>query len=659
MGRQGYSTFLTMSTTSRHLVVATAGHIDHGKTALVRALSGMETDRLEEEKRRGITIELGFAFLGDDITIIDVPGHERFIKTMVAGVTTVDLALLVVAADDGVMPQTREHLAIVYMLGVPNLFVVVTKISNLEQGWLDMVEDDIRLILPSVYRSSTRFFRCDSITGQGIPELKAALLSYAEAFRPRPMGGVFRLPLDRAFSLKGHGTIVTGTVLSGEVKAGDRLQVMPSGVEVRVRGVQSHGRNVKGLGAGERAALNVTGADVERISRGQWLCARDSFLATEMIDAKLEMLADVPPLKNRDRVRLHIGTSETMGRVVVFGGDVIPPGAGAFVQINLEERIMAVRGDRFILRRYSPLQTLGGGWVIDPIPERKQRTDPHALRTFEILERASGLEALLEKVNGSSRHGLSTVAARTFMNVSLPDLNEGICQLQDQNAILLMGTLDSGYLVAPEVVQEARAEALTKIDDFHRKFPQLLGLPQASLVSELSPEYPVQVIECAINELLEEDITLDGGYVRRRNHEIRLDSALAAQSDRIEELLDRHGFKPPALDEIRKQLGLTEPELNRVLSVMVQQGRIVRMADGSPWSSKQVRTAWEMLKKEFSGDGGKTMSELREILGCPRRYAISLIEYFDNIGLTERREDVRVPGPRFTESVFVKVLKKT
>lgn len=641
-----------MSSADRHMVMATAGHIDHGKTALVRALTGMETDRLEEEKRRGITIELGFAFLGDRITIIDVPGHERFIKTMVAGVTTVDLGFLVIAADDGIMPQTREHLAILDLLGIPSLFVVLTKIEGVDADWLALVEDETRDLLPPVYQSSARFFRCDSLSGQGILELKKALLDFSGQLPPRYDSGVFRLPVDRAFALKGHGTVVTGTILGGTVNVGDRLQVMPPGLEVRVRGLQSHGHQQQSQSVGQRAALNLSGSDLGRIRRGDWICEKDAFLSTDVLDIRLITLQDAPALKNRDRIRFHVGTSEAIGRLMLFGCDVLSPEGNAFGQIILEKRIMATRDDRFVIRRYSPLQTLGGGRVLDPLPERRRRSDPGTLTSFDALEKASGLDALEHKIKSAEASGLTGAVASTFMNVPRDKLKNLVRSLQDQGAVFQIGTLECGRMISAENFDKIKMEILQRIDVFHRRFPQLLGMKPASLISELSSDFPVQMAEQALDELVKSgDLSLDRGHLRKPGHVMEIDPEQEALYGKIEDLLEASGFNPPGVEIIRKRLGLSEAELNRALEVMNQQGRVARLGDGSPWTAGKVQEAWKLLKPQLSRDRGKTISELREALGCPRRFAVTLAEYFDRIGLTERQEDLRLPGPKYNSEI--------
>ncbi|TKJ41140.1 selenocysteine-specific translation elongation factor [candidate division LCP-89 bacterium B3_LCP] len=639
-----------MSSSKRHTVIATAGHIDHGKTTLVRALTGMETDQLEEEKRRGITIELGFAFLGDDVTIIDVPGHEKFIKTMVAGVSTVDLALLVIAADDVVMPQTKEHLAILYMLGVEDLFVVITKIEDQNSDWLDLVEEDVLKILPQAYKKSARFFRCDSITGDGIENLKRAIIDFAGQLDIRPDSGVFRYPVDRAFSLKGYGTVVTGTILGGSVRVGDRLQVMPQGFEVRVRGLQSHGSDVKETYVGVRTAMNVIGSDVDSIHRGDWICEKSAFQAAEVIDVSLTTLDNAPTLKNRDRIRFHIGTSEVIGRVVLFGKDLVQPGEDCFAQVILEQSIMATRGDRLVIRRYSPLQTIGGGRVLDPVPDRKRRSAQTAWEDFKALDAVSDDDALELKINISGKFGLGIAAVRAFSNSPVQVISNQISRLQKGGKVVLFGSGDSGLLVSAEVIRQAEVAVTRKIGEYHKKFPQSLGIKQASLISELSSGFPAVVLEYIVDGMVSKSLLLDKGYLRRKEHSIRLDAEKQTLVDRIHKVIKEAGFSPPDSGKLQKLLHISEPDLNRILDILFQQGKIVRMADGTPWDVENVRNAWDLIHPYIASDDGKTVSQVREVLGCQRKHTVSLLEYFDREGLTDRIEDLRFPGVNFRQN---------
>ncbi len=641
-----------MSVTKQHIVIATAGHIDHGKTALVRALTGEETDRLAEEKRRGITIELGFAFLGDNITIIDVPGHERFIKTMVAGVATVDLVLLIVAADDGIMPQTREHLAIIEQLGIPHLYVVITKAAGHDEDWLKLVEEEIRDIIPPKYKSSLQTFRCDSLSAEGISELKEAILEFAEETEPRRASGVFRLPVDRAFGLKGFGTVITGTLIGGSVKVGDRLQVMPSGKEARVRGLQCHGITREEIVTGERAALNLMGPEVSEIRRGDWICERNCFFSTEVIDLSLVTLADAPALKNRDRVRLHIGTDEVLGRLVLFGKDTVLPGEQVFAQFISEKPMMAVRGDRVIIRRYSPLQTLGGGTVLDPMPERKRRSLPESLESFHLFDEAPDDEAALSlKIKFSGGKGITLAKARAFLNAAPRRFTELIDNLKDQRLILQISSGEGALLIDAGVFTEVKRTVIGTLDNWHQSNPQALGMKQAGLVGELSSDYGERVVEHAIDALLRSEIMLEKGFLRRKEHIIQLDEKTEKICEVVEELMEAYGFAPPDTKEIQKKLKISEAELNRVLSLLVRLGRVVRMGDGSSWAMKNVRSAWDLIKPELSAHEGVRMADLREKLNCPRRHAVALIEFFDSAGLTTRDEDLRLPGPNFDKEL--------
>jgi selenocysteine-specific elongation factor len=641
-----------MESGKRHVVIATAGHIDHGKTALVRALTGMETDRLEEEKRRGITIELGFAFLGDDISIIDVPGHERFIKTMVAGVTTVDLAILVVAADDGVMPQTREHLAILNLLAVPNLLVAITKISTQDDDWVDIVEEELLDTMPVRYRERVPIFRCDSLDGKGIDELRSAIIDFAEKAATHKPGRIFRLPVDRAFVLKGHGTVVTGTILEGTVSIGDRLQVLPVDSEIRVRGLQCHGSDRQEMRAGERAALNIIGSDLGRIKRGHWICQKNFYTVTDLIDLEIETIDDAPILKNRDRVRLHIGTDEVIGRLILFGKDKLEPGTKGFAQFIAEKPFLAIRDDRIILRRYSPLQTYGGGRILDPLPERKRRSHEGALSAFKILAESSGSEALMHKIQICGSHGFSMAAARTFTNLPQDELISMVEDLIGEDRVKLAGTLKEGMLITYNVYSELKHKIVAALKAYHAEHPQTLGLKSTSLVANLSTAYPSEIIETAIEDLLDRDVVLEKGFLRRIDHIIHLDEKTEELCNRIENCLRNAGFTPPDQGTLRKQLKLSEADLNRGLSIMTQQGRIARMADGTPWSAENVLLAWEKIQPLLAAGEGIRMSELREALDCPRRHVMNLIEYFDGLGLTERREDLRYPGPNFDKKLF-------
>ncbi len=640
-----------MNSPLRHLVVATAGHIDHGKTALVRALTGMETDRLKEEKQRGITIELGFAFLGDNITIIDVPGHERFIKTMAAGVSTVDLALLIVAADDGIMPQTKEHLAILSLLGVPYLFTVISKTAGQDPEWVDLIEEEIREILPDRYRLSARFFRCDSLSGEGIPELRKAITFMSEQIQPRSSEGVFRLPVDRSFSMKGYGAIVTGTALNGSVKTGEHLRALPPDIEIRIRGMQCHGVDRKVILAGERAALNLIGSEVEKIKRGHWICVGGFLKPTEVVDIEIETINEAPILKNRDRVRMHIGTDEVIGRVMLIGMDAVSPGGSSFGQFIAEKLFMAARGDRFIIRRYSPLQTLGGGRIIDTTTEKRRRSRPESLENIKLLAAASDKDVLLEKIKISGMNGLSISVTKAFMGIPDDEIRSQIERLIEQGSAEHIGTYTDGWLISIEALSEVKKSILLKLAKYHIDNPQKLGLKAAALADELALDLSSEIIEFIVEQMLESELTLEKGFLRKKSHSIQLDSETEALCDRVEALLMNLKFSPPELKEMQKELGISITELNRIFSILIQMGRVVRMGDRLPRAKKNVSLAWSIIKPIISEDKGAAMSALRDALECRRKDAVIFVEYFDQLRLTERREDLRFPGRNYDKEV--------
>ncbi|MBU1881657.1 selenocysteine-specific translation elongation factor [bacterium] len=635
----------------RHLVVATAGHIDHGKTSLVRALTGMETDRLVEERRRGITIELGFAFLGDSITIIDVPGHERFVKTMVAGVSAVDLALLVIAADDGFMPQTREHLAVLHLLRVPHLMIALTKIDGQDIDWLDLIEEEIRADVPTDYLETLKIFRCDSLSGEGIPELKAELLNFADSRPLRETSEIFRLPVDRAFSMKGYGAVVTGTIIGGSVKTGDKLQALTKGSEVRVRGLQCHGQTRQEMAAGERAAINVIGSDADVITRGDCLCQPNFYRTTDVIDVEFTTLPEAPLLKNRDRVRLHLGTNEILGRLVLMGSDVVEPGGQGFAQFLAEKPLLATRGDRFVFRRYSPLQTWGGGAVLDPLPQRKRRSRPASRESFQMLAHPETEHGLLEKVSIEGALGFGFADARTFTNLPDSKLRILVSVLEESGDLLMIGSGDKRRLFNRDVTAFVETAVIDIVSHYHQKRPEYLGIPRASLMTELASSYPAELIEIALNNLLADSLAAEQGIFRLKRHAVKLDDETEEQIRVIASYLLKAGLTPPDSAGLSKELNISEVDLNRYLQILNQQRKIVRLSDGTPWSTAAVQSAWDQIKPELKEDQGKPASELRELIGCPRRVAIKLLEYFDHRGLLDRREDLRYPGRNFDEKI--------
>src|SRR5512145_72517 len=409
--------------TAEHVVVGTAGHIDHGKTSLVKALTGIDTDRLPEEKARGITIDLGFAFLeepdGLTIEIVDVPGHERFIKNMLAGIGGIDLAMLVVAADEGVMPQTREHFAICSLLHIPRGLVVLTKTDMVEPDWIELVRDDVATLVRGTFLDGCPIVPVSSKTGEGIPELRAALRTLAAQVPSRGTDQLPRLPVDRVFTIKGFGTVVTGTLMAGRFNVDDRVEIYPRGLAAKVRGLQTHNRSVPEARAGQRTAINLQGIERAAVERGDVVGLAGTLVASGLVDGTLELLSDAPrPLKPRDRVRFHAGTSEIMARVLLLDTGELSPGGRAFARFRLESPLVALPGDRYVIRSYSPMVTIGGGTLLDVAPPRFKRRTPALVAHLQLLERGTPDEIVEEHVRhvGAAGVRVAVLAARVALS---------------------------------------------------------------------------------------------------------------------------------------------------------------------------------------------------------------------------------------------------
>ena len=388
-----------------HVVIGTAGHIDHGKTALVKALTGKDTDSLPEEKSRGVTIDIGFAFLGDNATIIDVPGHERFIKNMVTGVSTISYVMLVIAADDGVMPQTREHLDILSLLGVEDGMIVINKIDLVEESWLDMVIEDVQKFTKGTFLENASIFKASAIKGDGIEKIKETLIAVIADRKEKVDKGYFRLPVDRSFSVKGFGTVVTGTVVSGSVQKGDSVEILPGGIEAKIRGIQQHNEETTGAKLGERAALNLSGVSTEDVIRGSHIAAKNYLNPTMIFEANLNLLGTAPkPLSSRTRVRLHLGTGEVMGRISLLGSAEIEPGGNGFVQVFLEKEVPVAVKDKFIIRRYSPPLTIGGGVVLKLSKSKYKPKDREIYELLKVINEENDVDTakmLISRKNGN------------------------------------------------------------------------------------------------------------------------------------------------------------------------------------------------------------------------------------------------------------------
>jgi len=628
-----------------HTVIGTAGHIDHGKTLLVKALTGTDTDQAPEEKARGITIELGFAFLGESATIIDVPGHERFVKTMVAGVSTIDVAILVIAADDGVMPQSREHLDVLELLGVERGVMVLNKVDLVEEDWLDLVEEELRDFTHGTFLQDAEIFRVSALSGEGVDPLRQRLLALAGDTEDKRADAPFRLPVDRAFVVKGFGLVCTGTVLAGSLGEGDRVEIMPEAREVRVRSMQEHGVAVDRVQAGDRAAINLAGVEQGQIERGDLLVAPEAFRPTQMLDVRLRLLQSSPmSIEPRTRVRLHLGTREIMARVVLPERKPLEPGEESVVQLRLEAPLVAAWGDRFVLRRYSPALTIGGGTVLDPHPAKHRRFDADLLDHLRVLE-CGELRQVVE------RWILAVDDRLKSERDLLGELGIGPERLQE-----ILGELVAAGMVV-RVDSEGRAQLLhssvrgrwgewieAALADFHRSEPLKPGLRREELRS-LSARYAQpELFDCVLRHLVDEGrVAMDGAVVRAASHGIRFTPEEEATRTEIEKRLNTTAFTDiPDAAGLARALAVEQQQIEALLRALQELEVVVSLEGGLLVHREALVLVQDRLRAYLQADGEITVAQFRELIGSNRKYAMALLGYFDAAGFTARDGDVRV-----------------
>lgn len=628
-----------------HTVIGTAGHIDHGKTRLVKALTGMDTDQAPEERARGITIELGFAFLGDQATIIDVPGHERFVKTMVAGVSTIDVAMLVIAADDGVMPQSREHLDVLRLLGVERGVVVINKADLVEAEWLDLVEEEVREFVGGTFLASAEIFRVSALSGAGIDPLRQRLLALAEDTVAKRTDAPFRLPVDRAFGVKGFGLVCTGTVQAGALVEGDRVEVAPEGPLVRVRRLQQHGAAVQAVRAGDRAAINLAGVEQGQLMRGHSLVAPGFFRPTQMLDAQVQLLASSPmPMASRTRVRLHLGTREIMARVVLPEAKPLTPGQESFAQLRLEAPVVAAWGDRFVLRRYSPALTIGGGRVLNPHPAKHRRFEPALIAHLQALTQ-DDLPAVVECWLRCADHRLkSEQALAGELGLGVERLARWTDALVAAGRAVRVASEGQTHVLHLDVCEHWGAQIEAALARFHRAQPLKLGLPREEL-RNLSARYvQPELFDCVLRYLAEAGrVALDGAVVRAASHRICFTPQQEVLKAAVAARLNTANFANlPTLTELAQALDASRAKVADMLQALQALGEVVSLEGGLLIHCEALARARTLLSDVLERDGEIAVAEFRTLIGSNRKCAMALLGYFDAEGLTVRRGDVRV-----------------
>ena len=630
----------------QRLIIGTAGHIDHGKTTLVKKLTGIETDRLKEEKQRGISIELGFAPFtlpsGQKAAIVDVPGHERFIRHMLAGAFGIDMVLFTIAADEGVMPQTREHADIIELLGVDKGIIVITKKDMVDEEWLMLVEDEIREYLQPGILKDAPIVAVSAVTGEGISELLQTIEQVAATVVEKPILGRARLPIDRVFTIAGFGTVVTGTLWSGQIKVGDTLELMPVQKMVKVRTLHVHNEKVSTAYAGQRVAVNLQGIELSDIKRGYLLAESGYLTPSYRVDTKLRLLSSsTRTLRNWNRIRFHLGTDEALGRVVLLDRDELLPGQEAFAQIVMEKPVVAYKGDPFVIRYYSPVHTIGGGTIIDPNAPRQKRYKEETLNDLAVKEEGSLYDLVLHELENSSQE-LSVPDLMKKTGGTEPSIREEIHQLLEDEKVVDISGRGNYYLSSRslELIYEQIAVTITR---YQAKYPLRWGYPKEDMRSRLFAKLNPKVFNMILRYFEEE------GRLVTKNNLVSTPGYLPQPGNRekqimaaIMQAIGDKPYAPPGMEEIAATASLSSTELNEIIAYLVEQGELVKITEGLCFSKAALDKGQELLNEYFAREKELTLATARDIFDTSRKYALPLIEYYDRLHITRRVGDMRV-----------------
>lgn len=630
-----------------HAIIGTAGHIDHGKTALIKALTGQDTDRLKEEKERGISIDLGFAYFslpdGTRAGVIDVPGHERFIRNMLAGAHGIDLMLLVVAADDGVMPQTEEHFDVLHLLGVRRGIFVITKADLVSRERVSEVSDEIRLLAEGTALEAAPVIAVSSVSGSGIEELRTEIIRQLSGFQARRSTGLFRLPVDRAFVIKGHGTVVTGTALGAEVRTGQKLRVLPGNGEVRVRSIQVHGETVETAALCQRVALNLSGAERIAIERGYWLADERLDFETTRIDVRLEIRPTArAALETNTRIRLFLGAGETLGRAIVLEPSAaIAHGNSGLAQLVMQEPVVALAGDRFVIRDETSRRTLGGGVVLNPLGRRNRRPAELYRQRLAMLADAAGPGAVEALLNLQDSFAMPASRIAIVLNQPISTIDAA---LSDPRFIKLsLGDVE-GYTTRKkwEQLKQFVTSALTA---HHQAQPLAPGLEMEMLRGRLPYEVGARAFKALLDRLAREtSVMREDSIVRLRDHQVRIAGDDNLLAERVAAELAGAGFQPPEVSQLVQTLKLPAGQaahVKSILNALEKQGRVVKIASELYFDRAQLETAQGRLVEYLADHGEINAATYRDLLAASRKFAISLLDYFDHTGVTTRVGDNR------------------
>lgn len=625
----------------KNIIIGTAGHVDHGKTALIKALTGIETDRIKEEKKRGITIELGFAYLdlpdGEKAGIIDVPGHEKFVKNMLAGAGGIDLALLVVAADEGFMPQTREHLGILSLLNISEGIIVITKKDMVDDDWLEVVCEDVRSEVKGTFLENAQIIPVSSYTGEGIEQLKTAIFELIDQnTQIKNLDIPFRIPVDRIFSVEGFGTVITGTLIEGRMKIGDPVTIYPSRIESRVRNLQVHSHDVTEAYAGQRVAVNLAGLKKTDLNKGDVVAVPNSMHTTMMIDIKLNILRDCErEILNGTRLHLYHGARDILCKVILLDRDSIGAGESCYAQLRLEEEIAVKTGDRFVLRFYSPLETIGGGVILDSNPFKHKRNDPAVLESLHIKESGSDKE----KISAALHDYSSRFETLDFLQVQTAIPKEQFDQqiqklLKDKTAFRVSDSI----VIHSDYLTHLKDTAVRLLSAYHQENPLRDGMKKDEFRSKFLHFDDIAVIDKITDSLVNRKfLKYVNGCVALADFEVQKDDNL----EEIEAAFREGGFSPESPDQIATRFPKVK-NYRQVVESLVNTGRLVRVEDKILLHVDYYEKALSMAKEHIAQNGQITLAEMRDLMGASRKFVVAVLEYWDRRNITKKVGDARV-----------------
>lgn len=632
----------------RHINIGTAGHVDHGKTSLVKALTGIDCDRLKEEKERGMTIELGYAYLylgdGTIANIIDVPGHERFVKTMIAGAGVIDCVLFVIAADDGIMPQTIEHLDIINLLGIKHGLIVLTKVDLVDEDWLLLVEDEISKLVKGTNLESAPIIRVVSLTRKGIDELKQQVKSIASKIVNRNEKGVFRFPIDWTFNVSGIGPTACGVVFSGKAKVGDKLELVPQQKEVKIKGLQVHGEDANEVTAGQQVAVSISGAEPDDLHRGDVLTVPDYLQPTYMLDASLHLLNNSNIiLENRTRVRLHIACSEVFGRVVLLDKESLAPGEDAFVQFRLEEQITAEHGDRYVIRQYSPMRTIGGGMILDACPQKHRQFRPEVISYLTIIAYGTAKDCVEQIILRARTQAMTEWEIIKLSNISPDDIRQAIENLISDGKIFVF---DKEQYIHIEWYNKTKDAIINVLELFHAEQPLKLGMSREELRTRIPYEIEISAYNQVLQDLINDDkIAADneGKIIRLFEHKIKLSVSHELIKKQIEEIFLNTGTSTPLPEDVLIKWSNKEAQIAKeVFEVLVETGVLIQVDEKVFFHKQTIDKAKEIIIQHIKSHGKLTLNDCRELFNVTRKYMLPLLYHFDKTGVTLRIGDDRV-----------------